>query len=99
MVLEKVHFDFRATAKLSIIEATQKVNSLIQEADNLYIKVRWDTVADPIINTLGKRNPAFAVRLQELKNNGAELPYDASPEIGKLMAIIVAETREIERND
>ena len=56
------------TLKL-IRKAVFKVLTLLEEAENLGIKVPWDTVAVPIIETLLKRSYIYRERIR--KGNGA----------------------------
>ena len=68
--LGKAWTEFKATSQSSIADAVSKVNTMLQEAENLYIKVPWDTVAVPIMATLSERNYLYGIALRlELVSN------------------------------
>ena len=62
----------------------EKLREKLQEALDIMLRLRWDTIAIPLIDILGQRDPLFTVELakhRDLPND----PDDSAVEMGKLL--------------
>ena len=63
----------------------EELQGKLQEANDIMLRLRWDTIGIPIIDALSTRDPLFAVELSEFRELPLD-PDDSGVEIEKMLS-------------